>query len=118
VVNDGAEALDYLFMEGKYANCDNISSLAVNLLDIKLPKVDGLEVLRRLRSDKRTKFIPVVILTSSKEQQDLINGYKLGCNSYVCKPIEFDKFTEAVNKLGLYWTLINETPPIQNKEFE
>ena len=118
VVNDGAEALDYLFMKGKYANCDSISSLAVILLDIKLPKVNGLEVLQKLRADERTKLIPVVILTSSKEQQDLINGYKLGCNSYVCKPIEFDKFTEAVNKLGLYWTLINEIPPIQNEKFK
>ncbi len=110
VVNDGAEALDYIFGKGKYANSNKRDYLAVILLDLKLPKVDGLEVLRRLRSDEQTKHIPVVILTSSKGQKDLVNGYKFGCNSYVCKPIEFDKFTEAVNKLGLYWLLLNKPP--------
>lgn len=111
VVNDGAKALEYLFCTGKYANLDPKDRPAVVLLDIKLPKVNGLEVLKKIRSEERTKLIPVVILTSSKEEQDLANGYKFGCNSYVRKPVEFDKFAEAVRQLGLYWLLINEVPP-------
>jgi CheY-like chemotaxis protein len=111
VVSDGQEALDYLFAGGAYANLDKEAMPAVVLLDIKLPKIDGIEVLRRLRADERTKFLPVVMLTSSKEQQDLVNSYKYGCNSYVRKPIEFDELVEAVSKLGLYWLLINEAPP-------
>jgi CheY-like chemotaxis protein len=112
VVRDGAEALDYIFVTGVYSD-RNIEDLpSVILLDIKLPKVDGMEVLRRIREDKRTKMLPVVILTSSKEESDLINGYKLGCNSYVRKPIEFEEFSKAIRELGLYWLLLNEPPPV------
>ena len=111
VVSDGQEVLDYLFTRGAYANLDREAMPAVVLLDIKLPKIDGIEVLRRLRADERTKLLPVVMLTSSREQQDLVNSYKYGCNSYVRKPIEFNEFAEAVSKLGLYWLLINEAPP-------
>jgi two-component system response regulator len=111
VVGDGQEAIDYLFFTGKYANCDKEILPAVVLLDIKLPKVDGIEVLRKIRSDERTKLLPVVILTSSKEEKDLVNGYKFGCNSYVRKPVEFSEFVEAVQRLGLYWLLLNEPPP-------
>ncbi|MFQ5655951.1 MAG: response regulator [Candidatus Methylomirabilales bacterium] len=111
VVRDGAEALDYLFATGTYAGRDTSVVPAVILLDLKLPKVDGLEVLRRLRADGRTKILPVVILTSSNEEQDLIAGYGLGANSYVRKPVDFVQFTEAVQQLGLYWLLINEPWP-------
>ena len=111
VVNDGAAALDFLFGEGKFKDRDLSVMPAVILLDIKLPKIDGLEVLRRLRANPMTQFIPVVILTSSKEEQDIINGYRLGVNSYVRKPVDFVRFTEAVNNLGLYWLLLNEVPP-------
>ena len=110
VVRDGAEALDYLFKTGPYADREG-GDPAVVLLDIKLPKIDGLEVLRRLRADEQTKHQPVVILTSSDEQEDMVQGYKLGANSYVRKPVEFEKFSEAVNQLGLYWMLLNEPPP-------
>ncbi|MDP8299620.1 MAG: response regulator [Candidatus Tantalella remota] len=112
VINDGEEALDFIFGTGKYEGDEGVSSIAVVLLDIKLPKVDGLEILKRIRADERTKLLPVVILTSSKEEQDIINGYKLGCNSYVRKPVEFDKFSKEVKELGMYWLLINE-PPIK-----
>ncbi len=111
VVRDGAEALDYLFATGTYAARDTSVMPTVILLDLKLPKVDGLEVLRRLRADSRTKILPVVILTSSNEEQDLIAGYGLGANSYVRKPVDFVQFTEAVQHLGLYWLLINEALP-------
>lgn len=111
VVRDGVEALDYLFGAGKHSGRDTSALPAVILLDLKLPKVGGLEVLRRLRSDSRTKLVPVVILTSSKEQEDLVNGYSLGANSYVRKPVDFVQFTEAVRQLGLYWLLLNEAPP-------
>lgn len=113
VVNDGAQALDYLFGEGQYADRDLASMPAIILLDLKLPKLDGLEVLRRLRADERTKLLPVVILTSSREEQDIINGYSLGVNSYVRKPVDFNQFTEAVRQLGLYWLLLNEMPPLK-----
>jgi two-component system, response regulator len=113
VVYDGAEALDYLFGIGKYADRDLSIMPTLILLDIKLPKIDGLEVLRRLRENKLTQLIPVVILTSSKEEQDVINGYRLGVNSYVRKPVNFNQFAEAVNSLGLYWLLLNEAPPIR-----
>jgi len=110
VVHDGAEALDYLFCRGAYAGRDPNEPPTVILLDLKLPKVDGLEVLRQLRADERTKPIPIVILTSSKEEQDLINGYRLGANSYIRKPVDFDQFLEAVRQLGLYWLVLNEAP--------
>ena len=111
VAHDGAEALDYLFCTGAYAGRDPTVMPAVTLLDLKLPKVDGLEVLRRLRADERTKLAPVVILTSSTEEKDMISGYSLGANSYIRKPVDFGQFTEAVGKLGLYWLLLNEPPP-------
>ena len=110
IVRDGAEALDYVFKTGKYAN-RNSRDPAVILLDIKLPKVSGLKVLERVRADGRTRRLPVVMLTSSDEQEDMIKSYDLGANSYVRKPVEFDRFTEAVSKLGLYWLLVNEPPP-------
>jgi len=111
VIQNGAEALDYLFAEGAYAGRDLSNMPTVILLDLKLPKIGGLEVLRRIRADERTKFLPVVILTSSKEEQDLINGYKFGANSYVRKPVDFAQFTEAARQLGLYWMILNEPPP-------
>jgi len=111
VARDGAEALDFLFATGRHAG-RNINDLPqVVLLDLKLPKVDGLEVLRRIREAEHTRLLPVVILTSSKEEQDLINGYRLGCNSYVRKPVNFDEFVEAARQLGLYWLVLNEAPP-------
>ena len=111
VACDGAQALDYLFATGAYADRDTNVMPAVILLDLKLPKIDGLEVLRRLRADERTKLLPVVIVTSSKEERDMLNGYKLGANSYVRKPVDFVQFSEAVRQLGLYWLLLNEPPP-------
>jgi len=113
VAGDGAEALDYLFGTGKYAGRDLMIMPTVILLDLKLPKIDGLEVLRRLRANKRTSLLPVVILTSSKEEQDILKGYSLGVNSYVRKPVDFNQFAEAVSHLGLYWLLLNEIPPTQ-----
>ena len=110
VIQNGAEALDYLFAEGAHAGRDLCNMPAVILLDLKLPKIGGLEVLRRIRTDERTKFLPVVILTSSKEEQDLIDGYKFGANSYVRKPVDFAQFTEAARQLGLYWLILNEPP--------
>ncbi len=111
VVRDGAEALDFLFCTGSYADRDPHDTPQVILLDLKLPKVDGMEVLRRIRADERTRLLPVVILTSSKEEQDRINGYSLGANSYVRKPVDFDQFVGAVRQLGLYWLVLNEAPP-------
>lgn len=113
VVSDGAEALDYLFGNGKYAGRDLSFMPTLILLDIKLPKIDGLEVLKRIRENPLTQYLPVVILTSSKEDQDVINGYRLGVNSYVRKPVDFVRFTEAVNNLGLYWLILNEIPPVK-----
>lgn len=110
VAKDGVEALDILFCTGVYTGRDPIALPQVILLDLKLPKIDGLEVLRRLRADKKTKLLPVVILTSSNEDQDVINGYNLGANSYIRKPVDFSQFTEAVRHLGLYWLLLNEAP--------
>ena len=112
VVHDGAEALDYLFGTGSYAGRDLTVMPQVTLLDLKLPKVDGLEVLRRLRANELTRFLPIVILTSSNEEQDLINGYGLGANSYVRKPIDFGQFMDAVRQLGLYWLVLNEPAPV------
>ncbi len=111
VARDGVEALDYLFGAGKYEGRDTSNLPQVVLLDLKLPKMDGLEVLRRIRADDRTRYQPVVILTSSKEDQDLISGYRLGANSYVRKPVNFEEFIEAARQLGLYWLLLNERPP-------
>jgi two-component system response regulator len=107
VAHDGQEALDYLFGSGGRPPLVP----TVVLLDLKLPKVDGLEVLRRIRTDERTKALPVVILTSSMHDQDVVEGYKLGCNSYVRKPVDFDQFIEAARQLQLYWLVLNETPP-------
>ena len=108
---DGVEALDFLFCQGADAGRDPGDMPQVILLDLKLPKIDGLEVLRRIRADERTRLLPVVILTSSKEEQDMIKGYGYGANSYVRKPIDFNQFVEAVNQLGLYWLVLNEPPP-------
>jgi len=111
VTRDGAEALDYIFRQGTYETRDTSELPVVILLDLKLPKIDGLEVLRRIRADDRTKLLPVVILTSSNEERDVINGYKLGTNSYVQKPVEFTQFVDAVGQLGLYWLMLNEPVP-------
>jgi two-component system response regulator len=111
IAHDGAEALDYLFGTGKYAGRNTDVLPQVVLLDLKLPKVEGLEVLRRVRADKRTKLLPVVILTSSNEEQDRIDGYGLGANSYVRKPVDFNQFIDAAHQLGLYWLILNEPPP-------
>lgn len=111
VAHDGVEALDYLFGRGAHAGRDLSNMPQVVLLDLKLPKLDGLDVLRALRGDERTKLLPVVILTSSNEEKDLLAGYRLGANSYVRKPVDFQQFTEAVRQLGLYWLLLNEPPP-------
>ena len=111
VARDGVEALDYLFAKGRYAGRTVIELPAVVLLDLKLPKIDGLEVLRRIRSDERTRLLPVVILTSSNEEEDRVKGYSLGANSYVRKPVDFDDFVRAAGQLGLYWLLLNQAPP-------
>lgn len=116
VANDGAEALDWLFCTGDHTDRAPCIVPAVVLLDLKLPKVDGLEVLRRLRMDKRTQMLPVVVLTSSREEQDVINSYQLGANSYIRKPVDFDQFVDAVRQLGLYWLLLNESPPPPGKK--
>lgn len=111
VARDGVEALDFLFATGYYAGRDISIMPQIILLDLKLPKVDGLEVLRRLRADARTKLLPVVILTSSNEEADIVNSYQLGANSYVRKPVDFVQFMEAVRQLGLFWLVLNEVPP-------
>ena len=114
VAGDGAEALDYLFAGGKHSGRDTSDLPAVVLLDLKLPKIDGLEVLRRVRADERTDLLPVVILTTATEQQDMIDGYSLGANSYVRKPVDFGQFSDAVRQLGMYWLLLNEPPPTRD----
>jgi len=111
VARDGVEALNYLFATGAYAGRDTSLMPQVILLDLKLPKLDGHEVLRRIRADVRTKLLPVVILTSSNEEKDLIEGYSLGANSYIRKPVDFAQFTDALRQLGLYWLVLNEAPP-------
>lgn len=115
IARDGVEALDYIFGTGAHAGRDPEDTPAVILLDLKLPKIDGLEVLRRLRSDQRTRLTPVVILTSSKEEQDLIRSYSLGANSYVRKPVDFTEFMEAVRQLGMYWLVLNEPAPLKGR---
>lgn len=109
VVKDGQDALDYLFAAGKYSARDVCDMPQLVLLDLKLPKVSGLEVLKRVRADERTRFLPVVVLTSSREEQDLIDSYSLGANSYIQKPVDFNRFIDAVCQLGLYWLVLNET---------
>ncbi len=111
VAHDGSEALDYIFGRGTYEGRDVDDMPQVVLLDLKMPKIDGLEVLDHIRKDERTRLLPVVILTSSDEEADMVNGYKLGANSYVRKPVEFSQFSEAVGQLGLYWLLLNQSPP-------
>lgn len=115
IARDGVLALDYLFGTGAYAGRDPEDRPVVILLDLKLPKIDGLEVLRRLRSDQRTRLTPVVVLTSSKEEQDLIQSYSLGANSYVRKPVDFTEFMEAVRQLGMYWLVLNEPAPSKGR---
>jgi CheY-like chemotaxis protein len=115
VARDGVEALEFLFGGGEHRERGPEAMPTLVLLDLKLPKVDGNEVLRRMRGDERTRYIPVVILTSSKEEQDIINGYRCGCNSYIRKPVDFEQFMEAVQRLGMYWLLLNE-PPIRAGE--
>ena len=110
VVKDGSEALDYVFATGAYADREIGNGPKVVLLDLKLPKVDGMEVLKRIKGDERTKKIPVVVLTSSQEEQDVVKSYKLGANSYIVKPVDFERFTKSVQELGLYWLLLNEPP--------
>jgi len=111
VARDGVEALDYLFGTGAHAGRDTGALPQVMLLDLKLPRLDGLEVLKRVRADERTRRLPVVILTSSREESDVVRGYDLGANSYVRKPVDFTEFLESVRQLGLYWLILNEAPP-------
>jgi len=115
VANDGIEALDFLNGRGKFSGRDASILPALTLLDLKMPKKSGLEVLKEIRADAKTKLMPVVILTSSKEEIDLLNGYKLGCNSYICKPVDWSNFSEAIHQLGLYWLVLNELPPTDSK---
>lgn len=112
VVRDGVEALEYLFCNGAYVGRDVNHTPKVILLDLKLPKMDGMEVLKHIKSDERTRSIPVVVLTSSREERDIVESYRLGVNSYITKPVDFEQFTEAVRQLGLYWLLLNQPPTI------
>jgi len=109
-IDDGEEALDFIFSRGRYANNMSTPNPKLILLDLKLPKVDGLEILKQIKSDERTKTIPVSILTSSKEEKDIIESYALGVNSYIVKPVNFESFSNAVSELGLYWLILNESP--------
>jgi CheY-like chemotaxis protein len=111
VARDGVEALDYLFGKGSYTGRDVSVKPTVILLDLKLPRIDGLEVLRRIRESESTRLLPVVVLTTSNEERDLLDSYSLGCNSYIRKPVDFLQFSEAIRQLGMYWLLMNEPPP-------
>ena len=113
VARDGEEAMEFIFCEGKYSERKIENGPKVILLDLKLPKIDGLEILQRIKSDLRTKSIPVVVLTSSKEQNDVVESYNLGVNSYIVKPVNFEQFSEAVQKLGMYWLLLNHPPKLE-----
>lgn len=113
-LKDGAQALNFLFAEGEYSDRHVENQPKIILLDLKMPKIGGIEVLKRIRADERTKTIPVVIMTSSKEEKDIIAGYELGVNSYIVKPLDFTKFTESVKEIGFYWLVVNQ-PPIQSK---
>lgn len=113
VFTDGREALDFLFCEGKYKDRNPLDVPQLILLDVRLPKIDGLEVLRMLRADGRTKYLPIVILTGSKEDRDLVDAYKHGANSYIRKPVDFKEFQETIRELGLYWLILNEPVPIE-----
>jgi CheY-like chemotaxis protein len=110
MVTDGEEALEFVFARGKYGHRNIGNGPRIILLDLKLPKVDGLEVLRAIKGDPRTKIIPVIVLTSSKEEKDIVESYKLGVNSYILKPVDFDKFVDAVKEIGYYWLLLNQSP--------
>ena len=112
VVRDGAEALEYIFGTGKYSKRDNNCHPKVILLDLKLPKVDGLEVLRRIKADPKTNHIPIVVLTSSTQETDIVESYKLGVNSYIVKPVDFKQFTESIREIGMYWLLLNKPPVV------
>jgi len=116
VAHDGVEALEYLFSEGAWEGRSPGDAPAMILLDLKLPKLDGLEVLRRIRAHESTRLLPVVILTSSKEEHDLVNGYSLGCNSYIHKPVDFEQFRTTVEQLGLYWLVVNQPPPVVRRQ--
>lgn len=113
VAHDGVEALDYLFATGKFANRDRYQLPQVVLLDLKLPKIDGLEILHQIRTNELTRLLPVVILTSSKEDMDMFQSYQFGANSYIRKPVDFEQFSQSIKQLGLYWLVLNETPHIK-----
>ena len=115
VAGNGVEALDYLFGTGEHAGRDTATQPQLILLDLKMPKMDGIEVLRRLRQDDRTRLLPVVVLTSSDEKEDIVKIYNLGANSYIRKPVDFDEFTEAVRQLGVYWLRLNMVPPSEDE---
>ena len=112
-IDDGEEAMDFIFGEGQHAGRSSLFNPKLILLDLKLPKVDGLDILRRLKSDEKTKVIPVVVLTSSKEDRDVVESYRLGVNSYIVKPVNFESFAKAVADIGLYWMIMNQNPPVQ-----